>query len=96
MSDPALQPTTMPIVLGQSYTISSLFTYIPGTGPNGESVIGVRANFYPEPNEVFTGISPDVSGLDDYQVYGDISGLSPSASWSTGTVTLTALPGTTL
>jgi Ca2+-binding RTX toxin-like protein len=97
MSDPTLQPTSTPLVLGQTYTISGLFTYVPGTGPDGEPVVGVRVGFYPNPNEVFTGTTPDVSGLDDYTVNGDVSGVGATSepSWSSGTVTFLGLPNAT-
>ena len=95
MADPSLQPITTPLVLGQSYPISSLFKYVPGTGPNGKSVIGVRLGLFPTPNETIVGSPPDSSGLDDFLVAGNISGVTTvgDPSWSTGTITFTGLSG---
>jgi hypothetical protein len=82
MSDPSLQPTSMPIVLGQPYTISSLFTYVPGTGPDGEPVVGVRVGFGPAPNESFS-TPPDPYGSYDFTITGDVSGVTNTEpSWS--------------
>jgi V8-like Glu-specific endopeptidase len=97
MSDPALQPTSTPLMLGKPYIISSLFTYVPGTGPDGEAVVGVRVGFYPTSNEVFSPSTPDVSGLDDFRVAGDLSGVGANGdpSWDSGTVTFTGPSNTT-
>jgi hypothetical protein len=97
MSDPVLQPTSTPLILGNAYAISKLFTFVPGTGPDGEAVVGVRVGFYPTPNELFSPSTPDVAGLDDYRVEGDLSGVGANGdpSWDSATLTFTGLPNTT-
>ena len=94
MADPTLVPISTPLQLGQAYTISSLFTYVPGTGPDGEPVLAARVGFQPSPNELFTGDFVDAAGFDDYGVSGDYSAASGAAPgvappWSSGTVTFT-------
>jgi hypothetical protein len=47
VADPSLtQMTTGPLVLGQSYSLSALFTFDPGTPPPGDTLLGVAVAFY--------------------------------------------------
>src|SRR5262249_23254261 len=93
MADPSLVPITTPIVLGQPYTLSSLFTFDPGTPPSGDTFLGAVANFFANPNTSFSGTELHIGGdFYRYGITGDTSfvGLPISGDFGSATVTFAA------
>ncbi|MGY4629097.1 hypothetical protein [Bradyrhizobium sp. USDA 4486] len=92
MSDPSLTPKQITIQLNHAYSLSDLFTFDPGVPPAGDSFLGAVANFYADPNVIFSGTELSVGG--NFYRYG-ITGVTDfvgqiSGDFGSATITFTA------
>jgi hypothetical protein len=99
MAFPQLVQTASSVVLGQTYSLPSLFTLVPGTGPNGETdnadsfgfgpyTPGVQAGPNSPPPATFNG-TPDFFGYITFHIDGPTDLEGGAQPFSSGTVTFT-------
>jgi hypothetical protein len=94
---PQLVQTTSSVVLGQTYSLPSLFTFVPRTGPNGEADNADSFGFGPYSPGVQEGPPPpatfngtqDFFGYFTYHIDGPTNLEDGALPFSSGTVTFT-------
>src|SRR6516165_482775 len=88
MSDPSLTENNVgPLVLGQSYSLSNLFSFDPGTPPPGDGFLGAFISFDANPNVTFSGMEEVKFGTYDFYRW-VISGPSTSLRGNPGSFSL--------